>query len=170
MSDEFKTVTDHKYIDQNCHDNGCQHLVLQERISELEAENKRLQAWVNDLHKGVYINCVYCGHRYGPEAEVQATMAQVLKDHIEQCPQHPLSAAKQRIAELETTLARFEFSNPELGDLSFREQLRSQLITNVLERITRLEAALTEIAQTSKGYPNGSREGKIARKALVGKE
>ena len=70
-----------------------------ERIAALEDENQRLQQWVNDLHKGMYINCVYCGHRYGPDTEVPATMADVLKQHIEQCPQHPMSALKRELAE-----------------------------------------------------------------------
>lgn len=50
-----------------------------------------MQRWVNDLQSGMYINCVYCGHRYGPNSEVPAAMADVLKEHIEQCPRHPLS-------------------------------------------------------------------------------
>jgi hypothetical protein len=39
----------------------------------------------------MYINCVYCGHRYGPDDEIPATMADVLKEHIAQCPKHPMS-------------------------------------------------------------------------------
>lgn len=74
------------------------------QILELEAENDRLEQWVNDLQAGMYVNCVYCGHRYGPEAEVPSTMADVLKEHIEQCPEHPLSHAKARIAVLEAGL------------------------------------------------------------------
>jgi hypothetical protein len=41
----------------------------------------------------MYINCVYCGHRYGPEDQVKESMQQVLYDHIKVCPKHPLSAA-----------------------------------------------------------------------------
>lgn len=59
-----------------------------------KAERDKLEVWVNDLHSGMYINCVYCGHRYGPEDEVPATMADALKEHIEQCPKHPMSALK----------------------------------------------------------------------------
>lgn len=53
-----------------------------------------LQQWVNDLQAGMYINCVYCGHRYGPDDEVPAAMADVLREHVEQCPKHPMSALK----------------------------------------------------------------------------
>lgn len=51
----------------------------------------RLQQWVNDCQAGMYINCVYCGHRYGPDDEVSATMADVLKKHVEHCLLHPMS-------------------------------------------------------------------------------
>lgn len=55
-------------------------------MSQTEDE---LRQWINDLQTGMYINCVYCGHRYGPrEAEIpQAT----LRRHVAQCPEHPLS-------------------------------------------------------------------------------
>ncbi|KKN30936.1 hypothetical protein LCGC14_0828870, partial [marine sediment metagenome] len=63
------------------------------RVEEIE----RLNSWVNDLQAGMYVNCVYCGHRYGAETEVPASMADVLKEHIEQCPEHPLFEARQEI-------------------------------------------------------------------------
>lgn len=71
-------------------------LHAQEACKEME----RLRRWVNDLQAGCYINCVYCGHRYGPDSEVPASMADVLKAHIEVCPAHPLSAATKTIARL----------------------------------------------------------------------
>jgi hypothetical protein len=70
-------------------------------IEELSRENARLTTWVNDLQAGMSVNCVYCGHNYGPKEDTPATMADILKAHVEQCPKHPLSAAKARIAELE---------------------------------------------------------------------
>jgi hypothetical protein len=73
-------------------------------LARLAAENKQLRDWKDDLHAGMYINCVYCGHRYGPDDEVPATMAQALYDHIQQCPEHPLSHASARIAALEAAL------------------------------------------------------------------
>lgn len=68
--------------------------------NRFKAENTRLQEWVHDLQSVMYINCVYCGHRYGPEDEVPATMADALKEHIEQCPKHPMSALKAENAKL----------------------------------------------------------------------
>ena len=34
------------------------------------------------------IFCAYCGHRYWPDAQVQATMADVVKKHVERCPEY----------------------------------------------------------------------------------
>ncbi len=64
-------------------------------------EIARLTAWVHDLQRGMYINCVYCGHRYGPDDAVPATMADVLKAHVERCPKHPMSALRRQVAHLE---------------------------------------------------------------------
>jgi hypothetical protein len=63
-------------------------------VARLLEETDRLRAWVNDLHSGMYINCVYCGHRYGPNDEVPESMSDVLKRHVEQCPAHPMSKLK----------------------------------------------------------------------------
>ena len=54
-------------------------------------ECKRLRAWVDDLHSGMYVNCVYCGHRYGPDDETPVSMADTLKEHIKVCSEHPMS-------------------------------------------------------------------------------
>ena len=81
---------------------------LIERIEET-TPNKELQRykdWVNDLQSEMYINCVYCGHRYGPNSEVPASMADVLKEHIEQCPEHPMSALKKENEELKQKIFR----------------------------------------------------------------
>ena len=73
---------------------------IQAEVTRLEAENKRLQAWVNDLMSQMYVNCVYCGHRYGPRDEVPASMADILKEHIEQCPEHPMSKLRRQRDEI----------------------------------------------------------------------
>jgi hypothetical protein len=75
-------------------------------VGEQQKEIERLQQWVNDLHSDMYINCVYCGHRYGPEEDTPVAMADVLKIHIEQCPKHPLSAAKKEIERLNKIIDR----------------------------------------------------------------
>lgn len=63
----------------------------QERIV-LRGERDRLNKWIADLQSGMYVNCVYCGHRYGRNGEVPESMADVLKRHIAACPEHPMSA------------------------------------------------------------------------------
>jgi len=75
-------------------------------LNELLEENQRLRAWIDDLQSGMYINCVYCGHRYGPKDEVPETKAQVLKDHIEICPKHPMSRLKKELASVNEKLQR----------------------------------------------------------------
>jgi len=67
--------------------------IVKERVRDLEK-------WVNDLQSGMYINCVYCGHRYGPSESMPASMADVLKRHIEQCPKHPMSTLKKELQRL----------------------------------------------------------------------
>jgi hypothetical protein len=61
---------------------------------ERDAEIARLRAWIADIQSGMYINCVYCGHRYGPDPGTPVAMADVLKAHIEVCPEHPASKLK----------------------------------------------------------------------------
>ncbi len=62
-----------------------------------DPELERLRQWVDDLQAKMYINCVYCGHKYGPEDEVQSSMADVLKSHVEKCPSHPMSKLKREL-------------------------------------------------------------------------
>ena len=61
---------------------------------------EELEQWVDDLQSGMYINCVYCGHRYGPNSVGKTTMRKALEKHISKCPKHPLSAAKAEITVL----------------------------------------------------------------------
>lgn len=71
------------------------------RIALMTQELERLQRWVNDLQSGMYINCVYCGHQYGPKENTPVSMADVLKAHIAVCPQHPMSALRRELDELQ---------------------------------------------------------------------
>jgi hypothetical protein len=65
-------------------------------VEALQERETKLTAWVDDLQSGMYVNCVYCGHRYGPGETTPVTMADALKEHIEQCPDHPMSALRER--------------------------------------------------------------------------
>jgi hypothetical protein len=80
-------------------------------VDELKKKNKSLEAWIDDLQSGMYINCVYCGHRYGPNSgsdtkDFNLTMRKTLEQHIQECPKHPLFLAKQKIIELECALSK----------------------------------------------------------------
>jgi hypothetical protein len=68
-------------------------------VTGVIAERETLQQWVNDLQSGMYVNCVYCGHRYGPAETTPVSMADALKEHIENCPKHPMSVLKAQLAE-----------------------------------------------------------------------
>jgi hypothetical protein len=78
-----------------------------QEIKDLKARIGRLESQVNDLQEGTYVNCVYCGHRYGPADSTPVSMADVLTQHVEQCPDHPLSAARKQIQSLTTALIPF---------------------------------------------------------------
>lgn len=89
---------------RNCDDLCLEHIRKAEALQQKVAERDQ---WVNDLQSGMYVNCVYCGHRYGPQDKVPATMADALKEHIEQCPKHPMSKLKARAESLQSQLADF---------------------------------------------------------------
>lgn len=76
-----------------------------ETCEEMHGMIRRLQRWVDDLQSGMYINCVYCGHRYGPSPETPVAMSEVLKQHIATCPKHPLFEANVAIVALKKQLA-----------------------------------------------------------------
>jgi len=52
----------------------------------------------------MYVNCVYCGHRYGPNDEVPVSMAEALREHIEECAEHPMSKLKEENRKLKDLL------------------------------------------------------------------
>lgn len=49
------------------------------RAEQAEAAAERLKHWVDDLQSGMFVNCVYCGHRYGPGETTPVSMADALK-------------------------------------------------------------------------------------------
>ena len=66
----------------------------------VDVELARYKQWVSDLQSKMYVNCIYCGHRYGPDPDTPVAIAEVLKQHIEECPSHPMSLLKARNAAL----------------------------------------------------------------------
>lgn len=78
---------------------------------ELIREIEMLQQWIDDLQSGMYINCVYCGHRYEPQDDPKSSMREVLEKHIENCPKHPMSKLKEENIRLQNELAAKEQEN-----------------------------------------------------------
>jgi hypothetical protein len=60
-------------------------------------ERDEVRRWVSDLQSGMYVNCVYCGHRYGPDPGTPVAMADVLKAHIQACPRHPMAKMREAL-------------------------------------------------------------------------
>lgn len=69
-------------------------------------ERDEARRWVFDLQSGMYVNCVYCGHRYGPGETTPVSMADALKAHVEACPSQPMSALKAENARLAGVVSR----------------------------------------------------------------
>lgn len=69
-------------------------------------EIARLRQWVEDLQSGMYVNCVYCGHRYGPDDTTPVSMADALKEHVEKCPEHPMSHLRSQLEAAREQLQR----------------------------------------------------------------
>ncbi len=63
-------------------------------VALMKFEIKDLSKWIDDLQSEMYVNCAYCGHRYGPRKDTSENMREVLKKHIESCPKHPMSELK----------------------------------------------------------------------------
>lgn len=96
-----------------------------EAVVRSQRERDILHQWVNDLQAGMFINCVYCGHRYGPNDKVPTTMSEVLKKHIEVCPKHPLSQLRKGVAQVVAEL--FTDIDPDIKCASAVEDLGNLL-------------------------------------------
>lgn len=82
-------------------------------VVQVKAE-VRLRHWIDDLQSGMFINCVYCGHRYGPRESTPVSMADVLKEHVMRCPEHPLSKLNTENSELRAQLGGMQMTIREL--------------------------------------------------------
>lgn len=74
-------------------------------LYQAKQEIVRLEKWVSDLQSDTFVNCVYCGHCYGPNSTTPVSMAHELKAHIEKCPKHPMSELKKENDLLKAQLA-----------------------------------------------------------------
>jgi hypothetical protein len=85
-------------------------------LAEASGELNRYRVWVDDLQAETFVNCVYCGHRYGPGETTPVTMADALKAHVAECPKHPMSALLASVKELTQHIVHYEE-----GDLTREE-------------------------------------------------
>jgi hypothetical protein len=122
-TDKYKTLYHSNSRCQCSDDDACAHI---RRAETAEAEIVNLKQWIDDLQSGMYINCVYCGHRYGPNDEVPTTMADALKEHIEQCPKHPMSKLKSERDQLKKELQTYkemQIENRKSGVIPMEDKL-----------------------------------------------
>jgi hypothetical protein len=85
--------------------------IAQRSRHPLIAEIERLMVWVADLQSGMYVNCVYCGHRYGPCETTPVSMADALKRHIAECPAHPMSELIKALTAASHALKSYAYGN-----------------------------------------------------------
>lgn len=114
-------------------------------------ESARLRTWVNELHAGMTVNCVYCGHNYGPSKDTPVAMADVLKAHIEVCPEHPMSKLK---AELDEYRSGFLASKTARGQLAEANRAGMEELVNLRKKVDSLELAADVIASLAKLVTN----------------
>lgn len=50
-----------------------------------EASVARLRQWVEDLQGDCWVNCIYCGWRFGPMKELPFSTREVFTGHLKKC-------------------------------------------------------------------------------------
>lgn len=95
-------------------------------------ETERLQRWVDDLQSGLWINCVYCGHRYGPGDTTAPTMREALYRHVAACEKHPLAQERKKSQELLETVTRLRAV---IEDLKRAARNRPSVALDQMEKI-----------------------------------
>lgn len=103
---EDAQITNHQYLAEDAKG------ALEDCVAAIEKREK----WIADLQSGMYVNCIYCGHRYGPSTDTPTSMADVLKAHAEQCAAHPLAEASKTIEHLSELLLDIKEEKRALGE------------------------------------------------------
>lgn len=122
----------------------------------LATEIARLKKWVADLQDKTYVTCVYCGHRYGPnDGTTPTSHAEMLKSHIAQCPEHPMSEARQEISDLEEVAgwAQAVLTAWNTGHL-YKESLLHKKLREVMINFRARKAERAELGQILDGSDN----------------
>lgn len=126
-----------------------------EVLEVFAAENARLRQMVSDLQSGMYVNCVYCGHRYGPAGETPVAMADVLKAHIEVCPRHPMSKIKHE-RDVLLDLGKRAWRLSTIAAASQRHNCRD-FLTDLLDRVEAFQDRCVELRGLGLDVTNGGK-------------
>jgi DNA-directed RNA polymerase subunit RPC12/RpoP len=129
-------------IRQDGHESNKEYLCFACWNNALYKYLEEMQQWVNDLQSGMYINCVYCGHRYGPQDKTPASMADILKQHIEKCPKYPMSKLKLENDALRKKIYDTEI---ELGEQTHETVIRSGNIFILHKLLDKVKEGCEEI-------------------------
>jgi hypothetical protein len=81
----------------------------------------RQKKWINELLAGNTVNCIFCGHCYGPSATTAVSQQDVLKAHVMQCPEHPLAVLRRKIVQIYDTWLLVEDDQAEAAVNSMNE-------------------------------------------------
>lgn len=142
----------------NCR--GCDyHSRIAEQVADAwQARAERAEAEVSRLTERTY--CAYCGFEI--VIADQAEARRMVDEHIAACPQHPMAALRERIADLERQLAEAQRERDEYrqaaelvaksagGECSTLKQERDEARAALAER----DAALGEIMKLDEEFPD----------------
>lgn len=109
-----------------------------EGFGDDRTEVERLRQWVADLQSGMYVSCVYCGHRYGPGETTPVSMADALKAHIAQCPEHPMAGLLKALRSLTNEVS----GQYTLAELAIRQELGNTNYQCVVDKLVDARAAI----------------------------
>ena len=121
-----------------------------QQLAQAQEEIARLKGWIDDLQSGMYVNCVYCGHRYGPGETTPVTMADTLKTHVEQCPKHPMSALRAQVARLVVALRNNITVSWVVGSLTISRNLGRSDIETAQKIKDEFDLVLADITKEQK--------------------
>lgn len=80
---------------------------IDEYLAEKDKELAEAKGEVERLSNLLWgSRCVYCGEVVGKDKQNQDIADEILRNHVETCPKHPLSQAKGEIERLRGILAR----------------------------------------------------------------
>jgi hypothetical protein len=87
---------------------------LQRELEVQKEANEAMHRWIDDLQSGMFINCVYCGHRFGPDPGTPVSMADILKEHVELCTKHPMVELKKQLHTAKSTAGSYRYERDRL--------------------------------------------------------